>query len=65
MARGRSLNIVLRLLRKDIMKSYLKEYQNILIRVVKSLSKDEDSMVNVTGVNFTLVLSKRISKEQT
>ena len=47
------------------MKSYLKEYQNILIRVVKSLSKDEDSMVNVTGVNFILVLSKRISKEQT
>ena len=46
-----------------IMKSDLKEHQNDLNRVMKSLSKDKDSMINKIGVNFTLVLLKRISKE--
>ena len=49
---------------KDIMKSYLKENQNNLSRVIKSLSKDKDSIVNMIGESFTLVLLKRISKEQ-
>ena len=31
---------------------------------MKSLSKHKDSMVNMKSVNFTLVLLKRISKEQ-
>ena len=31
---------------------------------MKSLSKDKDSMVNMIGASFTLVLLKRISKEQ-
>ena len=49
---------------RDIMKSHLKKHQNDLSRVMKSISKDKDSMVNMIGVNFTLVLLKRISKEQ-
>ena len=49
---------------KDIMKSYLKEHQNNFSRVIKSLSKDKDSMVNMIGASFTLVLLERISKEQ-
>ena len=49
---------------RDIMKSHLKKHQNDLSRVMKSISKDKDSIVNMIGVNFTLVLSKRISKEQ-
>ena len=31
---------------------------------MKSLSKDKDSMVNILGASFTLVLLKSISKEQ-
>ena len=46
------------------MKSYLKENQNSLSRVIKSLSKDKDSIVNMISASFTLVLLKRISKEQ-
>ena len=46
------------------MKSYLKENQNNLSRVIKSLSKDKDSIVNMISASFTLVLLKRISKEQ-
>ena len=46
------------------MESYLKEHQNNLRRVTKSLSKDKDSIVNRVGVSFTLALLKRISKEQ-
>ena len=49
---------------KDIMKSHLEEHQNNLSRVMKSLSKDKDNMVNMIGASFTLVLLKRISKEQ-
>ena len=49
---------------EDIMKSHLKEHQNNLGRVMKSLSKDKDSMVNMIGITFTLLLLKRISKEQ-
>ena len=49
---------------KDIMKTHLKEHQNNLSRVMKSLSKDKDNMVNMIGASFTLVLLKRISKEQ-
>ena len=49
---------------RDIIKSHLKKHQNDLSRVMKSVSKDKDSMVNMIGVNFTLVLLKRISKEQ-
>ena len=32
--------------------------------LVKSLSKDKDSIFNMIGASFTLVLLKRISKEQ-
>ena len=46
------------------MKSHLKKHQNNLSRVLKSLSKDKDSMVNMIGASFTLVLLKRMSKEQ-
>ena len=49
---------------EDIMKSHLKKHQNNLSRVIKSFSKDKDSMVNIVGINFTLVLLKLISKEQ-
>ena len=49
---------------EDIMKSHLKEHQNNLSRVMKYLSKDKDSIVNMIGVSFTLVLLKSISKEQ-
>ena len=31
---------------------------------MKSLSKDKHNMVNMIGASFTLVLLKRISKEQ-
>ena len=31
---------------------------------MKSLSKDKDSIFNMIGASFTLVLLKRISKEQ-
>ena len=44
------------------MKSHLKEHQNNLSRVMKSLSKDKDSTVNMIGASFTLVLLKRILK---
>ena len=47
---------------EDIMKSHLKEHQNNLRRVMKSLSKDRDSMVNMISISFTLLLLKRISK---
>ena len=49
---------------KDIIKSHLKEHQNDLSRVMQSLSKDKDSMVNMIGASFRLVLLKRMSKEQ-
>ena len=45
------------------MKSHLKEHQNNFGRIMKSLSKDKDSMVNVVGVKFAIVLLKHISKE--
>ena len=32
--------------------------------LMKSLSKDKDSIFNMIGASFTLVLLKRISKEQ-
>ena len=50
----------------SIMKSHLKEHQNNLSRVMKSLLKDKDNMVNMIGASFTLVLLKciYISKEQ-
>ena len=35
-----------------------------LSKIIKSLSKGKDSMANVIGINLTLVLLKRISKEQ-
>ena len=31
---------------------------------MKSLSKDKSNMINMIGASFTLVLLKRISKEQ-
>ena len=37
---------------KDIIKSHLKEHQNNLSRVMQSLSKDKDSMVNMIGASF-------------
>ena len=49
---------------KDMVKSHLREHQNNLSRVMKSLSKDKDSMVHMLGASLTLVLLKRISKEQ-
>ena len=49
---------------EDIMRFYLKEHQNNLNGVIKSLSKDWDSMVNMIGINLTLVSLKCISKEQ-
>ena len=49
---------------KDIMKSHLKEHKNNLSRVMKSLLKEKDSMVNMISASFTLILLKRISKEQ-
>ena len=49
---------------KDIIKSELKEHQNNLSRVMQPLSKDKDSMVHMIGASFTLVLLKRMSKEQ-
>ena len=45
---------------EDIMKSHLKEHQNNLSRVMKSLSKDKDSKVNMIGVSFKLLLLKRV-----
>ena len=44
---------------KDIMKSHLKEHQNNLSRVMKSLSKDEDGMVNMICVNLLKCISKK------
>ena len=44
------------------MKSHLKEHQNNLSRIMKSLSKDKDSMFNMIDASFTLVLLKCISK---
>ena len=44
---------------KDIVKSHLKEHQNNLSRVMKSLSKDEDGMVNMIGVNLLKCISKQ------
>ena len=46
------------------MKFHLKEHQNNLRRVIKSLSIDKGNMVNLIGITFTLLLLKRIYKEQ-
>ena len=46
------------------MKSHLKVHQSNVSRVVKPLSKDKDNMVNMICAIFTLVLLKRLSKEQ-
>ena len=47
---------------ENIVTSHLKKHQNNLDTVTKSLSKDEDSMVNKIGINLTLVLLKCISR---
>ena len=49
---------------KNTIKFHLKEHQNNLSRAIKSLSKDKDSMVNMIGASFTLVLLRHISTEQ-